>query len=211
DSTALLIGIPRRDAVSNQYFNSVVALGSEGRSVYDKRHLVPFGEYFPVPEIVRGWMRLMNLPYSDFAAGASDEAVVELAGEQLAVTICYEDVFGAEQLDAARQASLLVNVSNDAWFGDSIAPHQHLQIARMRAMETRRPMLRATNTGISAVIDAHGRLVAISRQFEPEILRAEVAGHRGNTPYMRTGDWLSVLLSLLAITPAIIVARRPAI
>lgn len=208
ESTALLIGIPRRDAESNQYFNSVVALGSEGRSLYDKRHLVPFGEYFPVPQFVRGWMRLMNLPYSDFAAGASDKAVVELAGEKIALTICYEDAFGAEQLKAARNASLLVNVSNDAWFGDSIAPHQHLQIARMRAMETRRPMLRATNTGISAVIGAHGQVVARSSQFEPEILRADVVGRMGNTPYMKMGDWPGILLSLLAIVLALLLARR---
>ncbi len=211
EKTALLIGIPRRDAVSKQFFNSVVALGEKHRSVYDKRHLVPFGEYFPVPEVVRRWMRLMNLPYTDFAAGAGDQPVISMAGETLAITICYEDVFGAEQLSIASKASILVNVSNDAWFGDSVAPHQHLQIARMRAMETRRPMLRATNTGISAVIDAHGKIMARSRQFAPEILRAEVNGRVGSTPYMRLGDWLSVLLSIAAMALALIFIRRSAV
>lgn len=209
--TALLIGIPRRDAASGQFYNSVLAMGSRQKLLYDKRHLVPFGEYFPVPDVVRGWMRLMNLPYSDFAAGASDQGVIELAGERLAITICYEDVFGAEQIDIASEATLLVNVSNDAWFGDSIAPHQHLQIARMRAMETRRPMLRATNTGISAIIDAHGSVTLRSRQFEPEILRAEVTGREGTTPYMKTGDWPGVVISLLGVGLALVSGRRPAV
>lgn len=205
--TALLIGIPRRDEESGQFYNSVVALGSAQQTIYDKRHLVPFGEYFPVPDMVRNWMRLMNLPYSDFAAGAHDQGVLALAGEQLALTICYEDVFGAEQLAAVRNASMLVNVSNDAWFGNSIAPHQHLQIARMRALETRKPMLRATNTGISAFIQADGEISLRSRQFQQEILRARVYGRMGNTPYARSGDWPSVVLSLLLLSAALLAGR----
>ncbi len=192
--TALLIGVPRRDAESGEFFNSVVALG-RSRQIYDKRHLVPFGEYFPVPGIVRQWLRLMNLPYTDFEAGSDAQQPLAVAGEYVAITICYEDVFGAEQLPGLKQASLLVNVSNDAWFGDSIAPHQHLQIARMRALETRRPMLRATNTGVSAIIAADGEVLQRSAQFETVSLRGEIRGRKGKTPYMVLGDWLAVALA----------------
>lgn len=207
NDTALLIGIPRKDPDNGQYFNSVVAL-DEVRTIYDKRHLVPFGEYFPVPDFVRRWMRLMNLPYSDFTAGRDDQAPVQVAGETLAVTICYEDVFGAEQLREIAHASLLVNVSNDAWFGDSIAPHQHLQIARMRAMETRRPMLRATNTGISAFIGPGGEILRRSQQFSSQVLTAEVRGHKGKTPYMVLRDWLLVVLAATAVAVALLADRR---
>ncbi len=208
--TDLLIGIPRRDPATGQFFNSVIALG-EQRYLYDKRHLVPFGEYFPVPGFVRSWMRLMNLPYTDFAAGSRGQAPIPLAGETLAITICYEDVFGALQLPGLHQASMLVNVSNDAWFGDSIAPHQHLQIARLRALETRRPMLRATNTGISAIIGAHGQIVARTRQFQAMSLDAEIRGRQGTTPYMVLGDWLAVMLAVAGMTGVLLIERHRAV
>ncbi|MEE8249062.1 MAG: nitrilase-related carbon-nitrogen hydrolase, partial [Gammaproteobacteria bacterium] len=131
---------------------------------------------------------------------------LDVAGEKIAVTICYEDVFGAEQLHYFPEATLLVNVSNDAWFGDTIAPHQHLQIARVRAAEVGRYLLRATNTGVSAIIDARGGVVARSPQFEPHVLKGAVQGFTGATPYVRWGNYgvvigaLVVLLSQLAIT-----------
>ena len=114
-----------------QVYNSVVLVDAAGQQVYRKRHLVPFGEYFPVPERVREWMRMMSLPHSDISAGAAEQPLLETrAGVRLATMICYEDAYNAEQLYALPAAGLLVNVSNDAWFGDSIAAHQHLQIAR---------------------------------------------------------------------------------
>ncbi len=200
--SSLLLGILTRDPDTDALYNSLLALGAD-QGVYHKRHLVPFGEFFPVPDFVREWMRLMSLPYRDMNAGARDQPPLRALGIALAPSICYEDAFGGEQLDFLPVAGLLVNVSNDAWFGDSIAPHQHLQIARMRALETGRPMLRATNTGITAIIDARGRLRASLRQFEPGVLHAEVQPRTGATPYARADNLpvvtLSLLLSLLGL------------
>src|SRR5881394_475637 len=195
--STVLLGILRGDPEAGQDAaqNVLVAL-TEPMQTYVKRHLVPFGEYFPVPEFVRGWMRLMNLPSSDIVSGARDQPPLEAAGERIAVTICYEDVFPAEQLHYLPEATLLVNVSNDAWFGDSIAPHQHLQIAQLLAAEVGSYMLRATNTGGTAVIDERGRVLARLRQFEPGVLKATVRGFDGATPYARVGNWAVVLLAL---------------
>jgi apolipoprotein N-acyltransferase len=183
----LLLGILELDPASGQYHNILVSLGGEPE-IYRKRQLVPFGEYFPVPAFVRRWMRLMNLPYTDFAPGRADPPPMAVAGANLAPTICYEDAFGAQQRVFFPAATLLVNVSNDAWFGDTRAPHQHLQIARMRAMETGRWMLRATNNGVSAVIDPQGRVTQRSRQFVPEVITADVTPMEGMTPWLRFGD-----------------------
>jgi apolipoprotein N-acyltransferase len=183
----LLMGILERDRRDGRYYNTLVSLGAEPE-IYRKRQLVPFGEYFPVPGFVREVMRMMSLPYSDIAPGPPDPGPMTLAGVPVAPTICYEDAFGAQQRVFFPAARLLVNVSNDAWFGDTIAPHQHLQIARMRAMETGRWMLRATNNGITAVIDPDGKVVLRSRQFEPEVVVGEVVPMQGMTPWLRMGD-----------------------
>jgi apolipoprotein N-acyltransferase len=174
--------------------NAVFTLGRP-ESTYIKRHLVPYGEYFPMPDFVRPWVAAMNLAFVDTQPGAADQPPVSLLGEQIAVTICYEDVFGSEQLHSFPEATLLVNVSNDAWFGDSLAPHQHLQIARFRSAEVRRWQLRSTNTGITAVIDPFGRVSSRIAQFEPGVLRANVTGVTGSTPYIVWGDLAVVLLA----------------
>lgn len=171
-------------------YNSVMLLDGRTRQVYRKRHLVPFGEYFPVPDNVREWMRMMSLPHSDLSAGEDVQPLLETAGGvSLAVMICYEAAYAAEQLYALPAAGVLVNVSNDAWFGDSIAPHQHLQIARMRAIELGRPMIRATNTGISAFIGHEGEILQQGAQFREAALTARVQPRRGLTPYAATGNW----------------------
>jgi len=187
NDSEVLLGILERDADTGHYHNVLVSLGAEPE-IYRKRQLVPFGEYFPVPAFVRRWMRLMNLPYTDFAPGRRDPPPLHLAGVQVAPTICYEDAFGAQQRVFFPAAELLINVSNDAWFGDTQAPHQHLQIARMRAMETGRWMLRATNNGITAVIDPRGRVTQRSEQFVPAVVSAEVTPMRGMPPWLRYGN-----------------------
>jgi len=196
----LLFGILERNADKEFVYNSVVALDGSKRQVYRKRHLVPFGEYFPVPDFVREWMRMMNLPYSDITAGADVQPLLTMPdGNQLAVAICYEDAYAAEQLYALTDASILINVSNDAWFGDSIAPHQHLQIARMRALEAGRYVVRATNDGISAFIGPDGDLVKTGPQFRFVTLSHDVIPRTGLTPYARGGNWPVILLSLLPL------------
>jgi apolipoprotein N-acyltransferase len=163
---------------------------------------VPFGEFFPVPAVVREWMRLMNLPYSDFEAGPDDPPPLAAGGEMLAPTICYEDAYASDQLGVVRGATLLVNVTNDAWFGDSTAPHQHLDISRMRSLETGRPMLRATNDGVTALIAHDGRLQGTLPQFAPGVLTGIVEPRVGLTPYVRTGNAPVVLLAMLGIVIA---------
>jgi apolipoprotein N-acyltransferase len=176
--------------------NSVFAIDGQRRQVYRKRHLVPFGEYFPVPESVRSWMRMLNLPHSDLTPGDATQPLIRTGeGIDFAVAICYEDAYGAEQLYALPDAELLVNVSNDAWFGDSIAPHQHLQIARMRSLEAGRAAIRATNTGISAFIGAGGEILDSGDQFQPVVLTRSLQGRQGSTPYAAYGNYPIVLLS----------------
>ena len=138
----------------------------------------------------------MNLPTGDATPGAADQPPLVVGSEKLAITICYEDVFGAEQLKYLADATLLVNVSNDAWFGDSIAPHQHLQIAQVRAAEAGRYLLRATNTGVTAVVDDTGRVEATLPQFKTAVLKATVRGFEGATPYAVLGNWAVVLLAI---------------
>ena len=197
----LLFGILERDLKSEKIYNSVVMLDGRHRQIYRKRHLVPFGEFFPVPDFVRQWMRLMSLPTVDLDAGDDEQPLLaSLSGEKLAVAICYEDAYGAEQLYALPEASVLINVSNDAWFGDSIAPHQHLQIARMRALEAGRYVVRATNNGVSAFIGPKGELLDTLPQFVYATMTINVIPHTGATPFVRTGNGplISLLIGILA-------------
>jgi apolipoprotein N-acyltransferase len=194
--SSLITGLVRRDAKTGAYYNAMAAW-SPREQWYYKRRLVPFGEFFPVPAAVRDWMRLMNLPYSDFTAGSDAQRPLAAGGEALAPTICYEDAYGVEQLALARESTLLVNVTNDAWFGDSSAPHQHLDISRMRSLETGRPMLRATNDGVTALIAYDGKVVGSLPQFQPGVLTGTVEPRTGLTPYLRAGNW--PVLALLTI------------
>ena len=202
-STSLLIGAPTRKPGQRAYFNSVVALGAT-RGQYDKRRLVPFGEYLPFDGLIRKITSFLNIPMSSFSPGAALQEPLRVSGYDVAMSICYEDAYGAEISAGLPAAAFLINVSNDAWFGDSIAPHQHLQIARMRALETGRYMLRATNTGISAVIDDKGQVLARSPQFIPSVLVWDVIAREGATPYVSYGNapvLLAIVLGLILACP----------
>ena len=202
---SIVFGILERSfdrSVEGRIYNSVILVGGEERQAYRKRHLVPFGEYFPVPPSVREWMKMQNLPHADLAKGADVQPLLTTPdGLQFGVAICYEDAYGSELLYALPDAGVLINVSNDAWFGDSIAPHQHLEIARMRSLEFGRPAIRSTNTGISAFIDADGELPWTGKQFEPEFGTADVQPRRGLTPYAAAGNWpiLGLCLAILGV------------
>ena len=201
----LLLGVPYRTSAQD-YFNSVVTLGASPRQIYHKRHLVPFGEFVPAGF---GWvLRIVDIPLSDFAGGAPAQPPLAVAGQRVAANVCYEDAFGDEIRRSAAPATLLVNMSNVAWFGDSLAPAQHLQIARLRAIETGRAHLTATNTGITAAIDRDGRVRAKLAQFEEGRLEVQAQGYRGATPYMRFGDWPAVVISLLGLALPAVMARR---
>ena len=203
----LLLGVPTR-AAPGEYYNSVVSLGTSPPQIYNKVHLVPFGEFVP-PGF--GWIvHILSIPLADFSRGAPDQPPLEVAGQRVAVDICYEDAYGAAIARALPVATLLVNVSNVAWFGDSLAPAQHLEIARLRALETGRMMLAATNTGITAAIDRDGRVLARLPEFVVGRLDVQAQGYAGATPYSRVGDWpaLAAALGLLALAGFVARAKR---
>jgi apolipoprotein N-acyltransferase len=205
--STVIAGLLRYESDTDRYFNSLFALGTPGR-VYDKRRLVPYGEFFPVPASVREWMRLMNLPYIDMTPGAAAQPLLEAAGTKLATTICYEDAWGSLDLAALRDATLIVNVTNDAWFGDSTAPHQHLEIARMRSLEAGRYQIRVANDGITAIIDPRGSVIARIAQFKPGVLRGSVVPQSGVTPYVRIGNWPVVVLCIVGVLFAVFSRRE---
>lgn len=201
--TQLFTGILSFKPERGEFLNTLWAIGTEPGE-YHKRHLVMFGEYFPLPDFVKRWLRIMNLPSESISAGAPDQPLLTARGVPVAAMICYELAFGAEQLGFLPEAQLLVNVSNDAWFGDTIAPHQHLQIGQMRARETGRWLLRATNTGITAVVDPEGRVVSRIPQFEPGVVMATVHPRSGATPYVSRGNYPVILLALWCILAALL-------
>ncbi len=204
--SALVFGVLRESDVGEHYFNSVLSLDTTV-GWYDKDHLVPFAEFFPVPGFVRHWLRLMSLPYSDFTRGGADQPPLAAGGLELGTTVCYEDAYGSAMLSVLRKATALVNVTNDAWFGHSTARYQHFQIARMRALEAGRYMIRAANNGVSGVIGPHGEVVALAPEFQTYVLHASVTPRSGLTPYARVGNWLIVLLATAAAGGALWVRK----
>lgn len=204
----LLLGTALRQA-DGSYLNGAVALGQDqANQTYAKRHLVPFGEY--VPPGFAWFFELVRIPLSDFSAGPSRQPPLAIAGQKVAPNICYEDLFGEEILRALPEATLLINLSNTAWFGDSLAQPQHLQIARLRALETARPMLRATNTGMTAAVAPDGRVIRALPAFRADALVVSIQGYAGATPYMRHGNKAAIGLALLACWPAWRTRRRNA-
>lgn len=188
---ALLIGMPTEDA-DGRYYNALVQLTGAGGE-YRKRHLVPFGEYVPLQRQIGPVLDLLAVPMSDFSTGGADQPLLRVGESQVAASVCYEILF-PQELRVGAAADWLINVSNDAWFGDSIAPPQHLDIARMRARELSRPIARATNTGLTAIIDHRGRVTARAAPFEPTVLRGELIPQRGLTPFARFGETPVTLL-----------------
>jgi apolipoprotein N-acyltransferase len=195
-----------------RYFNTVVALSGGPPQRYRKRHLVPFGETIPAKPVV-GWFirNVLAIPLADQTPGPPDQPPFTVAGRRVAVNICYEDAFGRELIGSARNAGILVNVTNDAWYGRSIAAQQHNQIAAMRALELGRPMLRATNTGVTSAIEVDGTVVAQLPWFTRGVLETTVVARAGATPYQRVGDALvlgAALVPVLVAAVATVVGRR---
>jgi apolipoprotein N-acyltransferase len=201
----VLVGVPILDP-DRRYYNAVVSLGSAPLQAYAKSHLVPFGEFVP-PGF--GWIvAVLRIPLSDFARGPETQRPLAVAGQRAALNVCYEDAFGPEIIRQLPEATLLVNVSNVAWFGDSAAPAQHLRIARMRSLEAGRYMLRATNTGVTAVVDPRGTVAARLPSFTEGVLEARVQGREGATPYVRAGNLPVLAVTALSAVAALVVVRR---
>ncbi|MFT5533189.1 MAG: apolipoprotein N-acyltransferase [Burkholderiaceae bacterium] len=192
----LLVGVPVGDSPQH-YTNSVIGVGGQQPYRYDKHHLVPFGEFIPFG--FRWFIDLMQMPLGDFSRGDLQQAPLAVKDQWVLPNICYEDLFGEEiaaQLNGrAEHTTLLLNVSNIAWFGNSIALPQHLQISQMRSLETGRPMLRATNTGATAVIDQRGRVVSELTALSTSVLSATVQGYTGKTLYILLGNWLTLAIA----------------
>ena len=191
----ILLGVPLRER--GRMTNSVVTLGSSPAQHYSKVHLVPLGEFVPAEF---GWIvSVLRIPLSDFDRGSERQRPLRAGGARIAVNICYEDAFGEEIIGQLPEATLLAHVSNVAWFGDSLAPSQHLQISRMRALETGRTMLRATNTGVTAIIDQRGAVVARLPGFTEAVLQGQAQQFSGATPYTRLGNLPVLALASLLL------------
>ncbi len=191
----LLLGLPEYvPGEQPRYYNSVFSLGTSAVQVYRKHHLVPFGDYLPYRPLLGFITAVLHLPMSDFTHGTLDQRPLQVGGQSVAVNICYEDAFGEEIISQLPQATLLANFTNDAWWGDSLAPEQHLQLAQMRSLETGRYLLRATNTGVSAIIDEKGRVVSRAPKFTAAVLSGHAQGFSGSTPYVRWGNLACALL-----------------
>lgn len=202
----VLIGVPER-LPSGEYYNSAVSVGASPTQVYRKSHLVPFGEFIPLRPVLAWIVKVLAIPLQAFSRGPLDPAPMSIAGQRVAVNICYEDAFGEEIIRQLPEATLLVNVSNVAWFGRSIAPMQHLQISQTRALETGRYMLRATNTGVTGIVNERGEVVKLARQFETAAVTGEVQGHAGMTPYIRWGNYAVLAVCALLIAVAAFTRR----
>ena len=208
---ALLLGAPVKqetaDSERPRYYNSAIALGEEF-GVYHKRHLVPFGEVVPFGDLLRKIGGIFNVPLSDFSTGGL-QAPLNIVGQKAAISICYEIVFGEELAQTAGDATMLINISNDAWFGDSLAPPQHFSMARMRVKETARPLLRATNTGITAFVDHRGVVTKQAPSFSVEVLRGSIQPMQGKTLYVRFGNLpILLLIGMLILAGGLILRRR---
>ena len=203
---ALAVGIPLREP--DHYVNAVVALTDFQQPYYAKQHLVPFGEYVPLPALT-GWLyQFMSMPMSGFSSGVGHQKPLKLAGQQVAFNVCYEDSFGNEIIVPARESTLLANVSNLAWFGKSNAMSLHLQLSQTRALETGRYMVRATNTGMTGIIQPDGEVAAIAAPDTQQVLIGEVTGRQGWTPYMYYGNWLVIPLAVFTLLLAWLFASR---
>jgi apolipoprotein N-acyltransferase len=208
---AVLAGMIERE--NGEYFNSMLNIGSATPEHYRKSHLVPFGEFIPL-KVAFGWIYrdLLDMPLSDLSRGSIQQQAMTIDGEKVAINICYEDVFGEEIIRQLPTATLLVNASNDAWYGQSNAAFQHLQFSQARALETGRTVLRATNTGATAMIDPHGNVLAHAPHFIETTLNVMAQGYSGSTPYVHWGNWLFLAISLTGLIsiclPNFLASRR---
>ena len=207
----LLTGVPEYvNGDPPRYYNSVMSFGTRPTQAYRKYHLVPFGDYVPRWGFITWIMNTLQIPLSDFSRAEPYQRPLDVAGQRVAVNICYEDAFGEEIIRQLPEATLLANFTNDAWWGKSAASDQHLQIAQMRSQETGRYMLRATNTGVTAIIDDGGHVVGRVPQFVVAVLEGQAQGRKGSTPYALWGNWafLALIAASLLVPPLLNRFRR---
>lgn len=201
----LVTGIPSGNWDEALFFNSVISLGN-GNGRYDKHHLLPFGEYIPLRSVFDFFNKFVDIPFNDFMRGAAKQPAMITSGIRAGVSICFEAAFGRQIRQSLPEAQYLINISNDSWFKDSIAADQHIQMAQMRARELEREMARATNDGITAIIDARGNIRQRLPRFEAKVLSGHIQLHTGMTPYARYGNTIfMVILALYAMMLGLII------
>jgi apolipoprotein N-acyltransferase len=205
----LIVGMVEYDEKTEAYFNSALSFNGNTNQSYKKNHLVPFGEFIPLKKVF-GWIYrdYLHMPLSDLSKGGWEQAPMRLAGQLIGVNVCYEDVFGEEIIRQLPEVTLLVNITNDAWYGNSYAADQHMQFSQARALETGRYMLRATNTGATSAIDQHGFVLAHAPHFSKTTLDVSAQGYSGSTPYVRWGNWPFIIFCFATIA---FVWRRKAV
>lgn len=214
NGSALVLGIPMFAEDGTNYLNAMINLAGyrpeqpETLQSYAKNHLVPFGEFRPLPTLTNPLYKYMDMPLADFRRGGTGQPPFDMAGQKVAFNICYEDGFGDELIPSAKQATLLANASNLAWFGRSNAMWQQLQQSQARALELGRPMLRATNNGATAIVSAQGRVLKRTAPDSVSVLEGEVQGMSGETPYMRMGSSWPLISVLLAAAALLLCIRR---
>ncbi|EKO3565747.1 apolipoprotein N-acyltransferase [Vibrio metschnikovii] len=216
NQSAVITGILNHDQ-QGHYFNSILALGETEHTEYrydvtqryHKHHLLPFGEFVPFEEWLRPLAPLFNLPMSSFSRGDYIQPNIIAKGFAFAPALCYEIIFNEQlRVNVTEQTDFLLTLSNDAWFGHSIGPLQHMEIARMRALELGKPLIRSTNNGVTAITDHYGRITHQIPQFETAVLRAEIIPTRGQTPYHRLGSWPLYLWVIASLTIGLVTIRR---
>lgn len=203
----MIIGLPSFDFATDRYYNTVTTLG-EASGEYRKQHLVPFGEYLPLDFLLRGLIDFFNLPMSEFASGSADQPLLMAQGHPIGTAICYEIAYPELVRQVSKEAELLLTVSNDTWFGDSLGPLQHLSMAQMRALENSKPLIRATNDGITALVDHRGNLTDTLPQFTSGMLSGKVTPRAGTTPFGILGSWPILLISFLSVIVVITLSRK---
>lgn len=198
EQSDLLLGGFYHNFDTEKDYNSVMSITQTGEiDIYPKHHLVPFSEYVPFLEYLRFMENWIMLPYDSVGKGQG-KTTLNVAGQTAQMSICYEDVYGDESVNGLPDATMLINLSNDGWFAGSVEPMQHMQIARMRALESGRYMLRATNTGVSGIINEKGRVIQTADQYVTKIITGKAQGFTGSTPYVIWNNWF-ILMMMLAI------------
>jgi apolipoprotein N-acyltransferase len=207
NNSNIIVGMVDYNRSTQEYFNSAFSLGTAPTQSYSKNHLVPFGEFIPLKSML-GWVYRdwLNIPLSDLSRGGTHQKPMLLKDQKIAVNICYEDVFGEEIIRQLPEATVLVNISNDAWYGQSYAADQHMQFSQARALETGRMVLRSTNTGATAMIDPHGYVLAHAPHDKQTTLNVTAQGYEGTTPYVLWGNWPFIIFSFSVI--AFVVSRK---
>ena len=193
-----MISVPAHGRSQDEIYNAVITLGIN-TGMYRKDHLLPFGEYLPWQPVSGFLLSQLEIGLGNFSPGGINQPLLQAGGYPFMTSICYEDAFGDAAIRGMPDAAFLVNVTNDAWFGTAIEPHQHLQIARMRALETGRFLLRSTNTGVTAIIGPDGNVISQIPLFKPTVLTDFITPMGGMTPYAQIGDKPVIYLMLVLL------------